>query len=361
MVALGLPACGVLVKESGIAIAIAFVAIALASRNGSRRERCAYAAASLASPVLALAAVGVATHGASWNWLSLPWRRPWMLHHVPYLAASIAALAPCVLLIASHAGTARRTRGREPDAAWLRVAVLPVAYLVGATPALLRVGGGGFELAALPFLCAILALARLASVQTNAVGTTAALLVALQLLLFSPYRQAPTAADAAGVAAVCARVREALTCGERVMSDLGSSCLGELPPRTPPLDRHASMLELTWAGRPDAPDTELRLARQEYDLLAIHVLPLPWQWPKRALAALGENYVAFFVVPPPSTAPAPLIDLGDTLQFDDRAGVDFGIALFERKRDAGRHHKTLDEPARCKPASQAAVALRQFP
>ena len=206
--------------------------------------------------------------------------------------------------------------------------------------AFLQVGAGGFELGAMAFLTAILGLAQIKDALTGATRglprATVAMLGALQLVLWLPFREPPGEFDAALAADACAHVREALACGERVLVDLGTACLAERPPRAVPRDRLASLMDLTWSGLPNAIGLAARLAREDYDMLAIHVLPLPWPWSRAATDALQAHYVVYSMVPP-TNAPNANIDLHDQAHFDDRQGIEFGMALFERKRDAGRH------------------------
>ena len=351
-VVLVLPACALLVTQSGAAVALSLATVALTTAPVPGRERVACALLSVLSAAIAFAAILVATDWAFWNWgVVLPWRRPFMPHHVAYAVTFAAAIAPLLLLIANGAHAALRDRDCEPHAAWLRVAVGPAAYWAVAMPAFLRVGGGAFELGAVVFLCATLGMAQ---VKTALCGSAhslpragVAMLAALQLLLWSPYRDVPSAAERAWAQNVCAHVQEAIACGEHVLVDLGSACLSKAPLRDLPRDRLASLMGLTWAGLGQAPGTRDRLAREEYDMLAIHFLPVPWPWGPAALGALAQHYVAFATLPAVRPPPNTNFDLNDRPHFDDWQGIDFGVVLFERTRESGRHRALLAGPVRC--------------
>jgi hypothetical protein len=299
-----------------------------------------------------MASVLGATHGAFLYWgIALPWRQPLMPHHVAYLVTYAAAIAPLLVVNAVAAAGALRDGQSAQRAAWLRVAWFVPCYFVVSLPAFLRVGGGAFEFGPLTFLLAILGLAYVTELLAAADGPlsrlTATTLAALQLLLWAPTRHAPSDDDRKVAETVCAHVREAVGCGERVLIDMGTACLVSQPVREPARDRLPTMMELTWAGLGNTPAAATRLAREDYDMLALHFMPLPWPWSARARDLIAQHYQAFTALPPNSELPNTRFGLNDKPRFDDWQGMDWGVVLFERKRESGRHRKTIAGPARC--------------
>jgi hypothetical protein len=106
-------------------------------------------------------------------------------------------------------------------------------------------------------------------------------------------------------------------------------------------------MELTWAGLGNAPATSTRLAREDYDMVALHFLPLPWPWSARTRDVIALHYEAFTALPPNSELPNTRFGLNDKPHWDDWQCMDWGMVLFERKRESGRHRREIVGPARC--------------
>ena len=358
-----MPAGCMLAKQTGGTAAFALCAVALLTDVGSFRQRLTCAAACLASPALTFAALQYATHGAFARWgLLLPLSQPRVWNNALYIAASLTAIAPCLVLLIARAARALEQPRVDPHAAWLRVLAIPVAYVPAAMLAFLKMGGGAFDFGALAFLCTVLALSQVRSALSARSGHGAGgigpllvtLLAAGQLVLWSPRRHVPTAVDAAWSAQVCSHIAEALACGERVLIDQGMTCLIRGGITSAPLDRGFTIMELAWADLRDAGGTGRRLAAEEYDLLVFQALPLPGAWSHEALVAMNEHYTIYHTIFP--AADTTHVASAADLDINERARLEGWplppMVLLERKRDSGRHRVDIVGPPRCRPAGR---------
>jgi hypothetical protein len=351
LLALLVPACAMLAKQTGVSAAFALAAVALWSGSGSRRQRLGWAAAALISPVLAFVALELATRGAFARWgLFLPLRQPKITVNLLFLPAVLAEIAPVLVLVSARVEHAFERRGEETHAAWLRVASVPIAYLPFAMLAFLKIGGGAFDFGAVAFFAAVLALAQVrTALTTRNAGVFGAWLVvplaAAQLVLWSPRRPVPDAAKVAFGSRICSHVAEALACGERVLLDGGMVCLIHGGITTVPRDRGFTIMELAWGNLRDAGGTARRLASEQYDLVMLHAIVPPGPWSKRALEALDRHYTMFQSLAPPATLPDDDLDLNERARLENWPTL--GMLLFERKRDAGRHRSEIIGPRAC--------------
>jgi hypothetical protein len=263
-----------------------------------------------------------------------------------FVRAILAAIAPALVLVLLRAGRTFAHHMQQADAAWWRALAIPLAHAPISLLPFLKIGGGMYDFGAIAFFAVLFGMAELRTALASR-SSVAPLLVtsiaALQLVVWSPHRPSPSAADVAFTKHVCAHIREALACGERVYVDAGVSCLIESGVTSTPRDRGFTMLELAWAGNHDQPGLARRIGAEYYDLLAFHAGLGAWSPDTRSQLAL--HYAAYAGVPAVPLAMPGDLDLNDRAR--PAAWTQPGVVFYERKLDAGRHRRTIVGAARC--------------
>jgi hypothetical protein len=241
------------------------------------------------------------------------------------LSSVVVRFVPALLvpLLFAPRALQRRTDG---DRAWLRAALIPLAYAPAAIGGFVKALGAENNLAALGFFAVVVAVAALVKLASEPRWAGAAIAIALaQLVLLHPQRRVPTAWDWKNAAHICEFASARMACGERVLLGRGTSCYGR---HALPLDRMVNVHEAWVAGRAAELGTWGRLERGDYDLVLVHQTDLhrfgKLMWPR-----LAAGYRAFHSTPqgPP----------GDFWTDGWQGYASNRMLFFEKKSAAGEH------------------------
>jgi hypothetical protein len=260
---------------------------------------------------------------------------------------------PSALAVIVFAVRAIRRRS-DADRAWLRAALVPLAYAPAALIAFAKALGGANNVAALGFFVSIAGVAALVVVsgqqRGSALSAIASLLLVVQVVWLHPRRYVPSAWDRENAERICSFAKARMACGEKLLLGRGTSCYaksGALP-----LDRMVCIHDAWVAGRASELDVWERISRGDYDLVLIHQSDLhrfgPKLWP-----ILSARYRAFYTSP--NSEPADFWENGwqgyassRMLFFEKRSaeGEHQVGELQEACTGARRHLRTRPEPVR---------------